>query len=134
MTKRVSKSESLESAGLRKIIATWWLAIVALLVIGIMLHPDAKPPFGMDDWLAHGLLYYAVAMMFLLSRPASLGISIGLVLGLATSTEALQVLTPNRHADPTDLVANFTGIGMALVSWWLALLLSNARSRRGIAK
>ena len=122
----------MESAGQRNPISTWRYTIAVLLIISVMLHPDAKPPFGMADWLAHVLLYYVVAMMLILAQPASLGLSVGLVLGLATLTEALQVLIPNRQADATDLIANLVGISMALVSWWLALLLSYARTGRHI--
>ena len=68
MTIRVSEFESIEAAGLRQLISKWLLAFAAIFVIGIMLHPDAEPPFGLDDRLAHFLLFYALAMLFLLSR------------------------------------------------------------------
>ena len=87
------------------------------VVVGGTLHPKAAMPIGLNDLCAHVLIYYVLAMVFIIARPRSAGRSVLLLVGLGATTEVAQLFVPLRQADGMDLVANIFGIGAAYASW-----------------
>lgn len=105
----------------RRLISALFLIVGVLSVVGGTLHPDAALPFRLDDRYAHAITYYVLTILFITVGPRSAVLSLGLLVGLAVTTEIAQMFVPKRQADEIDLLANTVGIGAAYLTWWLGV-------------
>jgi len=118
----------------RRRVPTIVVASAVLLVVGGALYPD-QTPFMLNDLFAHGIVYFVLAMLFIIVRPISISLSICLLLTLSVATEAAQLFVPMRQADPMDVIANLVGVGVAHVSWLLGRFIARRiRPKTGFAR
>lgn len=98
-----------------------WLAVgVALLVLGLasaLAPASSDPPFTLNDKLAHlvGFLFFMLWFGGLFEARRAPFVALGLM-AYGLLIEALQSLTPTRHAEGLDVVADAAGI---LLGWLL---------------
>jgi VanZ like protein len=86
-----------------------WLALA--FVVFVTLSPlEARPSFG-HSHLEHFGAFALVGLAFAFAYPNRILTIVAIVVGAALGLEALQLLTPDRHARATDaLVKAFGGI------------------------
>ncbi len=98
----------------------FWLACAALLVLSLL--PPSGIPSGLMFWdKAQHALGFALltALALVAAYPAGRSV-LGLVL-LGVAVECLQALTPWRHADLADWLADVLGIAIAYGAYRLCL-------------
>jgi len=105
----------------------FWLAgawLVALaIIIGSLLPGPLIAAVSTWDKLQHAAAYGLLTfwLLGLLERSRYLWAA-AITLGLGVAVEVAQgLLTATRFADPLDIVANATGVGLALLIAWLGL-------------
>jgi hypothetical protein len=99
-----------------------WLVALAI-VIGSLLPGPLIAAVSTWDKLQHGAAYGLLTfwLLGLLERSRYLWAA-AITLGLGVAIEVAQgLLTATRFADPLDIVANATGVGLALLIAWLGL-------------
>jgi VanZ family protein len=111
-----------------KLIAKFCSVAAMVLLAMISLGPaDWQPRTGLGWEIDHFLGYFVITLMFCLAWPRPFVVGGALMAGGAL-LEALQALTPDRHA---NLLAAFCGAGGALAAALLAELF--IRTRRKLA-
>jgi VanZ family protein len=98
-----------------------WAGVAAALVVS--LWPGGVPlPVGVWDKIQHGLGYFLLTLWFvgLYPRERYLGIA-GACFVLGLAIEVLQGFSATRSMEFADVVANTTGIGVALVLAYLVV-------------
>jgi VanZ family protein len=86
-----------------------WLAL-AFIVIVTLSPVEARPSIG-NSHLEHFAAFALIGLAFALAYPNRILLVVILVMGAALGLEALQLLTPDRHARATDaLVKSLGGI------------------------
>ncbi len=104
-----------------------WLAgaglIAATIIIGSLLPSSMIPAVGVSDKLEHAGAYFLLTFWItglLERRRYVLSLLLGILLGVGLEV-AQSLLTVTRQADPLDVVANATGIALALTLAYLGL-------------
>lgn len=97
--------------------------VCAVVILFVALAPvSERPPVGYQDKVNHVLAFFVLAGLARFGWPLrTAGVLVALV-AFGGVIEALQLFTPDHHADPLDLVAD--GIGIA--AGWLAHALVRA--------
>lgn len=92
-----------------------------LFVLFLLLTPGSAVPshgfLDLPDWsdkIVHAFLFFGEAF-FLIRWQTNRWAAVGLASALALGTEIAQHWIPQRSADPWDLVANFSGIALAVI-------------------
>jgi VanZ like family len=110
-----------------------WLAL-AFIIFATLAPIGARPAFT-DPHLEHFAAFALVGLAFALAYPSRLLLVIALVMGAAVGLEALQMLTPDRHARLADALVKalggICGIGVGQLASFM-LRLTHARSNRPI--
>jgi VanZ family protein len=99
---------------LQRRISRYLSAMVTVLVFIAMVHPNPFVPFAFNDKLLHGLVFYALTLLFLSIRSKRQLVLIAFAMVICCATEVSQLLVSSRQADLIDLLANFTGIAAAV--------------------
>jgi VanZ family protein len=86
-----------------------WLAL-AFIVFATLSPVEARPSIG-SSHLEHFVAFALIGLAFALAYPNRILLVVVIVVGAALGLEALQLLTPDRHARATDaLVKSLGGI------------------------
>jgi VanZ family protein len=86
-----------------------WLAL-AFVVFATLSPIEARPSIG-SSHLEHFAAFALIGLAFALAYPDRVLLVVVIVVGAALGLEALQLLTPDRHAQATDaLVKSLGGI------------------------
>ncbi len=99
----------------------WLAALVAVSMIGGLLRlGETSLAVGLIpspwDKLAHALTFGTIALsLWLATRQRWLGACVGIAFAIAVYDEWRQLYLPGREADLLDLLANTTGIVLAVV-------------------
>ncbi len=99
----------------------WLAALVAVSMIGGLLRlGETSLAVGLIpspwDKLAHALTFGTIALsLWLATRQRWLGACVGIAFAIAVYDEWRQLYLPGREADLLDLLANTTGILLAVV-------------------
>ncbi len=99
----------------------WLAALVAMSMIGGLLRlGETSLAVGLIpspwDKLAHALTFGTIALsLWLATRQRWLGACVGIAFAIAVYDEWRQLYLPGREADLLDLLANTTGIVLAVV-------------------
>lgn len=99
----------------------WLAALVAVSMIGGLLRlGETSLAVGLIpspwDKLAHALTFGTIALsLWLAARQRWLGACVGIAFAIAVYDEWRQLYLPGREADLLDLLANTTGILLAVV-------------------
>lgn len=99
----------------------WLAALVAVSMIGGLLKlGETSLAVGLIpspwDKLAHALTFGTIALsLWLAARQRWLGACVGIAFAIAVYDEWRQLYLPGREADLLDLLANTTGILLAVV-------------------
>jgi hypothetical protein len=93
----------------RLAVVAGWLALA--FIVFVTLSPvEARPSMG-SSHLEHFTAFAMIGLAFALAYPNRILLVVVIVVGAALGLEALQFLTPDRHARATDaLVKSFGGI------------------------
>jgi VanZ family protein len=84
-----------------------WLALA--LIMFVTLSPvQARPSFG-HSHLEHFCAFALVGLAFALAYPNRILTIVAIVVGAALGLEALQLLTPDRHARAADALVKALG-------------------------
>jgi VanZ family protein len=114
-------------------IALGWLALA--FIVFATLSPIADRPTVAGPHLEHFAAFAVMGLTFGLAYPNRILFVVALVVGTAVGLEALQLLTPDRHARAADAfvktLGGISGISMGQLAWFL-LRLKFARSDRSI--
>jgi VanZ family protein len=108
-------------------------AMATVLVFIAMVHPNPTVPFAFNDKFLHGLVFYALTLLFLSIRSKRQLVLIAFAMVIGCATEVAQLLVSSRQADLIDLLANFTGIAAAVATWTVFTMLIN-HLRRNVAE
>jgi VanZ like family len=119
---------------IRKIsIAAGWLTLA--FIVFATLSPMADRPTVAGPHFEHFAAFAAMGLAFALAYPSRILFILALVAGTAVGLEALQLLTPDRHARAADAfvkaLGGISGISMGQLAWFL-LRLKSARSDQSI--
>jgi hypothetical protein len=100
-----------------------WLALA--FIIFVTLSPiEARPSVG-SSHLEHFTVFALIGFAFAMAYPSRILLVVVIVVGAAFGLEALQLLTPDRHARATDaLVKSLGGISGICTGQLLYFLLS----------
>jgi hypothetical protein len=86
-----------------------WLALAFIIIV--TLSPVEARPSISNSHLEHFAAFALIGLAFALAYPNRILLVVTLVMGAALGLEALQFLTPDRHARATDaLVKSLGGI------------------------
>ena len=88
----------------------------SLAVIGLSVWPRPKVPLNIDhgDLLAHGILYFFLAVIWL-RVPLHWTMAIPLVSLFGVLMELCQLFIPGRSFSPADVLSNIIGILLACI-------------------
>ena len=87
-----------------------WLALA--VIVFVTLSPIEARPSVASPHLEHFAAFALVGLAFALAYPSRILLVVVIVVGAALGLEALQLLTPDRHARATDaLMKSLGGIG-----------------------
>jgi uncharacterized protein YqfA (UPF0365 family) len=86
---------------------TGWLTL-ALIVFLTLAPVGARPSFG-GPHLEHFAAFALIGLAFALAYPNRVLLVVVVVVGAALGLEALQLLTPDRHARAVDALAKALG-------------------------
>jgi VanZ family protein len=108
-----------------------WLTLA--FIVFATLSPVADRPTIAGPHLEHFAAFAVMGLSFGLAYPSRILFVVTLVVGTAVGLEALQLLTPDRHARAADAfvkaLGGISGISMGQLAWFL-LRLKFARSDR----
>jgi VanZ family protein len=102
-----------------------WACLV--LIAALTLLPQGFRPHMFSQRIEHFLAFGAAGLLFGLAYPRRLVMVAAIVLGSAVALEALQLVTPDRHANLVDLIAKIVGGTAGLVA---AVTLARLRPRK----
>ena len=118
---------------LQRRISRYLSAVVTVLVFIAMVHPNPIVPFAFNDKFLHGLVFYALTLLFLSIRAKRQLVLIAFAMVVGCASEVSQLLVSSRQADLIDLLANFTGIAAAVATWTAFTMLID-HLRRNVAQ
>jgi VanZ family protein len=113
--------------------ALGWLTLG--FIVFATLSPLADRPSVAGPHLEHFAAFAVMGLAFGLAYPNRILFVVALVVGMALGLEALQLLTPDRHARAADAfvkaLGGISGISMGQLGWFL-LRLKFARSDQSV--
>ncbi|PKW27113.1 VanZ family protein [Phycicoccus duodecadis] len=96
--------------------------VLAVLVQFVVLYAPRAPgvePFPNADKVVHLLLFLVPTLLGLAAGLAPRAV-VGLLAAHAVVSEVVQgALLPHRSSDPLDVLADLTGVALAVLLWWL---------------
>lgn len=102
----------------RACIAFGWGLVGAVIVLSLVSLPATGPDIPQGDKYGHVLAYGTLAFWFAqisASRTVLLAHAAAFV-ALGVALEGLQSLTPERHFEVPDMLANAVGVGLGLLA------------------
>jgi VanZ family protein len=107
-------------------IAASWLALA--FIAFVTLSPmGARPSLG-SSHLEHFIAFALIGLAFALAYPNRVLLVVVIVVGAALGLEALQLLTPDRHARATDALVKSLGGISGICSGQLVYFLFRVKS------
>ena len=98
-----------------RIIAFWWFA--ALIITASLIPAGHIPQSGLSDKSGHVLAYTILTVLGLYAYPGhALKVLLG-VCAIGLAVEVTQYITPTRHFEWLDIVANGTGLLLGFLGW-----------------
>lgn len=97
----------------------FWLALLAVLVLALLPQAAELPSTGWDK-SNHLLAFSVLSGLGCLGYPGRTIRVLPALIAFGALVEALQSLTPDRHAEAADLVADALGVllGWAFIAGW----------------
>ena len=94
-------------------VLTAWAGLAVIAAVTLL--PQGFRPHLFSQRVEHLLAFGAVGLLFGLAYPRRLVLVAAIVLGSAVLLEVLQLVTPDRHANPIDLAVKLVGGTAGLV-------------------
>jgi VanZ family protein len=97
-------------------IAIGWLLAAAIVVLSLVSLPQIGPDIPQGDKYKHLLAYLALTLWFaqITASRRALLVHATLFVFLGAALEGLQSLTPDRRLEVADMLANATGVALAV--------------------
>ncbi|MBR0795978.1 VanZ family protein [Bradyrhizobium jicamae] len=106
---------------LSKIVA--WIALAFIILATLV--PLHERPVIAGSLIDHLAAFALLGLTFMLGYPRHVWLAIAMVIGSAFALEALQLLTPDRHARLVDALLKASGGLTGLCTGYVASLLSH---------